>query len=261
VLDGSPPCQGFSIAGKRQLDDPRNSLAKEFIRLLRGLQPKVFIMENVSGLVKGKMKLVFAEIMKELKASGYQVKCQLMNTMYFNVPQSRERLIWIGVRDNLGIEPKLPEPSNYPFTVRDALINCKIKDYTVPRSYSEWTEKLKPMQSVTDIHPKKFGFNIRKLDWDRPSTTITKTHTPAVGLLHPEDNRYFSIPELMRLGSFPDNFRFQETTTIFMSRQAAWERIGNSVPPLFMKAIAEHIKDEILAKVDMTGGVPELVDS
>jgi DNA (cytosine-5)-methyltransferase 1 len=68
VLDGSPPCQGFSTAGKRQLDDPRNQLAMEFVRLLRGLKPKVFVMENVSGMVKGKMKLVFAEIMRELKA-------------------------------------------------------------------------------------------------------------------------------------------------------------------------------------------------
>ncbi|MBW7959864.1 MAG: DNA cytosine methyltransferase, partial [Candidatus Promineofilum sp.] len=63
VLDGSPPCQGFSTAGKRQLDDPRNQLFREYVRLLRGLQPKVFVMENVSGMVKGKMKLVFVEIL------------------------------------------------------------------------------------------------------------------------------------------------------------------------------------------------------
>lgn len=86
VLDGSPPCQGFSTAGKRQLDDPRNSLFREYVRLLRGLRPKAFIMENVGGLVKGKMKLVFAEIMRELKASGYRVKCRLLNAMYYYVP-------------------------------------------------------------------------------------------------------------------------------------------------------------------------------
>ncbi len=107
LLDGSPPCQGFSTAGKRILNDPRNQLFREYVRLLRGLKPKVFVMENVSGLVKGKMKLVFAEIMRELKASGYQVKCQLMNAKYFYVPQSRERLIFIGVRNDLGIEAKL----------------------------------------------------------------------------------------------------------------------------------------------------------
>ncbi|MCK4958004.1 MAG: DNA (cytosine-5-)-methyltransferase [Planctomycetes bacterium] len=100
LLDGSPPCQGFSTAGKRQMDDKRNQLYMEFVRLLRGLRPKVFVMENVSGLVKGKMKLIFADIMRELKASGYKVRCKLLNAMYFNVPQSRQRLIFIGVDDH-----------------------------------------------------------------------------------------------------------------------------------------------------------------
>jgi len=101
VLDGSPPCQGFSTAGKRKMDDGRNQLFREYVRLLRGLQPKVLVMENVSGMVKGKMKLIFAEIMRELKASGYQVSARLMNAMYFGVPQSRERMIFIGVREDI----------------------------------------------------------------------------------------------------------------------------------------------------------------
>ena len=101
VLDGSPPCQGFSTAGKRKMDDGRNQLSREYIRLLRGLQPKVLIMENVSGMVKGKMKLIFVEILKELKASGYHVSARLMNAMYYGVPQSRQRMIFVGVREDL----------------------------------------------------------------------------------------------------------------------------------------------------------------
>jgi len=100
VLDGSPPCQGFSLAGKRQMKDTRNQLFHEFARLLRGLQPKAFIIENVSGMVKGKMKLIFADILRELKASGYEVKCWLLNVKYFYVPQNRERLFFIGVRQD-----------------------------------------------------------------------------------------------------------------------------------------------------------------
>jgi DNA (cytosine-5)-methyltransferase 1 len=99
VLDGSPPCQGFSTAGKRKMDDGRNQLFREYVRLLRGLQPKVLVMENVSGMVKGKMKLIFVEILQELKASGYHVSARLMNAMYYDVPQSRQRMIFIGVRD------------------------------------------------------------------------------------------------------------------------------------------------------------------
>jgi DNA (cytosine-5)-methyltransferase 1 len=101
VLDGSPPCQGFSTAGKRKMDDGRNQLFREYVRLLRGLRPKVLVMENVSGMVKGRMKLIFAETLRELKASGYRVSAKLMNAMYFGVPQSRERLIFIGVREDL----------------------------------------------------------------------------------------------------------------------------------------------------------------
>jgi site-specific DNA-cytosine methylase len=85
VFDGSPPCQGFSTAGKREFGDKRNQLFKEYVRLLRGLRPKVFVMENVSGMVKGDMKLMFAEILRELKASGYAVKARLLNAMYFGV--------------------------------------------------------------------------------------------------------------------------------------------------------------------------------
>lgn len=94
-------CQGFSTAGKRVLDDPRNQLFREYVRLLRGLQPRVFVMENVSGMVKGKMKLVFADALRELKAGGYVVSARLLNAKYFNVPQSRERLIFIGVREDI----------------------------------------------------------------------------------------------------------------------------------------------------------------
>lgn len=132
VFDGSPPCQGFSTAGKRDMGDSRNQLFREYVRLLRGLKPKVFVMENVSGMVKGKMKLIFAEILRELKASGYKVKAVLMNAMYFNVPQSRERMIFIGVREDLGIDPSHPKGSIQPvaagIVVRDLIAeSCELE--------------------------------------------------------------------------------------------------------------------------------------
>lgn len=98
VLDGSPPCQGFSMAGKRNVYDKRNDLVLEYIRLVDELQPKVFVMENVSGMIKGTMKGLFKEYMLKMKELNYEVKCKLMNAKYYNVPQSRERLIWIGIR-------------------------------------------------------------------------------------------------------------------------------------------------------------------
>jgi site-specific DNA-cytosine methylase len=104
LLDGSPPCQGFSTSGKRMIEDERNYLFHQFIRLLSEIQPKTFILENVSGMVKGKMKLLFAEILKELKSAGYIVQARLMNTAYFHVPQTRQRMIFIGVRTDFAQE-------------------------------------------------------------------------------------------------------------------------------------------------------------
>jgi site-specific DNA-cytosine methylase len=102
VFDGSPPCQGFSDANRsRKLDDPRNSLFGEFVRLLEGLKPKVFVMENVKGMIKGAMKQIFLQIMASLRGAGYHVEAQVMNAKHYGVPQSRERVIFIGLRKDL----------------------------------------------------------------------------------------------------------------------------------------------------------------
>ena len=120
ILDGSPPCQGFSVAGKRVISDNRNKLFAQFVRLLNGLQPKAFIMENVAGMVQGQMKLVFADCLEALKACGYRVKVRLLNAMYFGVPQFRRRLIFIGFRNDINIEPSFPKAETQPITVGEA---------------------------------------------------------------------------------------------------------------------------------------------
>jgi DNA (cytosine-5)-methyltransferase 1 len=241
VFDGSPPCQGFSTAGKRIIDDPRNQLFREYVRLLRGLQPKVFVMENVSGMVKGKMKLIFADILRELKASGYKVSARLLNAMYFNVPQSRQRLIFIGVREDLGIEPSHPKAESRPFTVRDAWLNVDNKTFCKDIA-GYWQEKIYPL-----IQPGKNGymgkyFNTYRLGWNCPSPTLCKSTSYAgfAGAVHPEENRSITIDEAKRIGSFPDEFQF------IGDYPNQWMRIGNSVPPLFMRSIARHIRSEIL---------------
>ena len=244
VLDGSPPCQGFSTAGKRQMDDPRNSLFREYVRLLRGMQPRVFVMENVSGMVKGKMKLVFAEILRDLKASGYKVSARLLNAMYFNVPQSRQRLIFIGVREDLGREPSHPRAESRPRTVRDALSNCYIGFY--PEIKGKWAEigiRLPQGQTGEYVAGKGHGFGLQRLHNDKPSPTIRKTMAQSswACLIHPTEPRVVSEGEAKRLSAFPDEFQFVGRSTEYFLR------IGNSVPPLFMRAIARHIRENILA--------------
>lgn len=237
VFDGSPPCQGFSTAGKRQLDDPRNGLFREYVRLLKGLQPRVFVMENVSGMVKGKMKLVFAECLKELKAAGYRVSARLLNAMYFGVPQSRQRMIFVGVRENLDIEPSHPAAIRQAWTVRQALDNLVQSEADVqPALLRETWQMWRVLQG---IEPKKhFGLTIAR--WDEPSPTVVKDPgNTTTGMIHPCRFRRLTIPEIKRLSSFPDAYQMSG------DYRNQWARIGNSVPPLFMHAIALHLRSNI----------------
>lgn len=233
IFDGSPPCQGFSLAGSRDMSDQRNYLFKEYVRLLTGLQPKAFIMENVRGMVVGKMKWVFAQILRELKGAGYRVKAQLMNAMYYGVPQSRERLIFIGIRDDLNIEPSFPAPQTRPIPLREAFAGLPV-DSTVrlPRSVYVLWRQAKPGQSLAEVHERGSFFNCTKISPNKPSPTITKSSDKVLHWRYP---RPLNTAELKRACSFPDCYKFAGTDS------DAWERMGNSVPPLLMKAVAEHV--------------------
>lgn len=238
VLDGSPPCQGFSTAGKRQLDDPRNSLFREYVRLLRGLKPRAFVMENVSGMVKGKMKLVFAEIMRDLKASGYKVSARLLNAMYFNVPQSRQRLIFVGVREDVGREPSHPRAEARPVTVREAIGHLPVGEQGnhEPQVLEAWRAS-KPGASLRETHQYVGSFQSVRLDPDAPSKTQIKSHLN----WHYAIARQLTATEAGIIGSFPEQYHW------LGSKDDYKQRIGNSVPPLFMRAIASHIRGHILA--------------
>lgn len=132
ILDGSPPCASFSTAGKREAgwgkskkysdtEQRTDDLFYEYARLLRGVQPKVFVAENVSGLVKGTAKGYFLRILAELRGCGYQVSAKLLDAQWLGVPQMRQRLIFVGVRNDLGQQPVHPTPLPYRYTVAEAL--------------------------------------------------------------------------------------------------------------------------------------------
>jgi DNA (cytosine-5)-methyltransferase 1 len=255
VLDGSPPCQGFSTAGKRKYDDPRNSLFKEYARLIKELQPKAFVMENVTGMVKGYMKQAYLAIIKTLRECGYKVKGEVLNAMYFNVPQSRERVIIIGVRNDLRIEPSHPKPQGKIISFREAVRGLPEDKQLLEINHvwvDEISRKTKWISHASQLKPgEKLIPNQAsgiRLFWDKPSPTIMKNAPPGCApyvrnsMIHPSQPRTPSIREMARCQSFPDSFRFVNPLNEGM------HRIGNSVPPLFMKAIAEHIKINILDK-------------
>mgnify|MGYP007071576347 CR=1 FL=1 len=235
VFDGSPPCQGFSTAGKREIGDARNQLFREYCRLLEGLRPRAFVMENVSGMVKGDFKIVFAEILRTLKGCGYRVKARLLNAMFFGVPQSRERMIFVGIREDIGREPSHPAGWSVPVTAGNACLGvpASASRKMSARALSIWPT-LKPGQDG-DVHTPGKDFSIHKVSPDRPLPTIRKEQTSGNGQMHWSCPRWLTMRELARCGSFPDLFSFTDPAE-------GVRRVGNSVPPLLMRSIALHVR-------------------
>lgn len=241
VLDGSPPCQGFSTAGKRNLNDSRNDLFKAFIKLIRGLSPRFFVMENVSGMAKGQYRGKFNEILSSLKRTGYSVRCRLMNAKHYGVPQSRQRIVFIGARKNLNVVPDFPNPCKKTMTVRDAIWD--LKDTKFEANSNEFMMKLmkkvQPGRSAADIMNGKY-FDAIRLSWGKPSPTVKRSFRKGMNAFyHPSQDRNLSILELKRVCSFPDDYvltgKFEEQ----------WARLGNAVMPKFMYHIARTIRKQL----------------
>lgn len=259
VFEGSPPCSSFSTAGKREklwgrekaYSDTRqvaDDLFFEYVRLLDGLQPKVFVAENVAGLIKGVARGYFLQILDALRECGYTVKASVLNSSFLGVPQARERLIFIGVRNDLGVQPVFPKPRNPVYVLRDAIdVEALYKvDPETGRDITLDKYALGRKWKLLDEGTKaESPFLLVRSHRDKPVQTITAEcgNVPAAGVTHPTQCRKFTLAEVRRLSSFPDDFQLTGT---FEQR---WERMGRSVPPLMMKAVADTIKTEILDKV------------
>lgn len=288
VLEGSPPCASFSTSGKREkhwgeirpyseTEQRTDDLFFEFARLVEGVRPKVFVAENVSGLVKGKAKGYFKEILARLKACGYAVECRMLDAQWLGVPQARQRLFFLGVRDDLGLAPVFPKPLPYRYSIQDACpwINSVLKDtgglfskrvFGPDEPAPTITIGVGGLNSVhfrVDADATLDGFAIGE-EWDRlcqgqksdkyqnlvrpdqgrPSPTITAIggQPGAAAVTHPHERRKFTIGELRRICGFPDDFVLTGTY------QQQWERLGRSVPPVMMRHVAETIRKEILEK-------------
>jgi DNA (cytosine-5)-methyltransferase 1 len=286
LFDGSPPCASFSTAGKREAgwgeakkySDTKqrtDDLFFEYIRLLKGLQPRVFIAENVSGLVKGTAKGYFLEILAAMKASGYRVACRVLDAQWLGVPQQRQRTIFIGVRNDLNLDPVHPKPLAYRYSVREALpwIDGRVEYHGFKKENevmdkgelspailaSGATQQRSTVEAETDISRYAIGkewdklkpgeqsgkyFSLVKPSLDSPVPCIQASHGGAsiAGVVHPTEKRKFTIAELRRLCAFPDDFILTGTYA------QQWERLGRSVPPVMMSHIAAAVRDGVLNK-------------
>lgn len=259
ILDGSPPCASFSAVGKgdkgwgqvkkysetkQRVDD----LIFEFGRVVREVQPKVFVVENVKGITHKKpMEHAVKPFIEKLK-DMYNIDFKILASEGFGVPQYRKRFIMIGVRKDLNITPSFPiENMDNLVSVKDAL-----KNLTQPQEEIDFLiEKMsgyKIGQYLKELEDKPLGswhhktFSLCKNFYEEPSRVITQktSDISAAGVCHPFEHRKHTIAELRRLMSFPDDFKLIGTY------QQQGERLGRAVPPLLMKAVASHIKENIL---------------
>ena len=282
VIIGGPPCQGFSLAGKRNPNDTRNQLYKYYVHIVSILRPKVFVMENVRLLTSMRAPdgtLFIDNILSAFQRECYTITKKEINTYEYGVPQSRERIIIIGVRNDINRGNFMfPIPTHSICSKNQISINghkqaLTFRDATCDLPYLESGESssdplhwsvshpehvikwLKNVPEGCSAHENKdpalrppSGFNTtyKRIVWDEPCSTISTNFSMISGCrnVHPTATRALTIREAARVQSFPDEFIFKGNWGNI--RKA----IGNAVPPLFAQKLAEEIFSQLLSEDD-----------
>lgn len=251
ILSGGFPCQAFSYAGKKMgFEDARGTLFFEFARAVKETNPKVFLAENVKGLLthdNGKTLKTIINIISEL---GYNLVCpRVLKAIFYRVPQKRERLFLVGIRKDLSeqAEFKWPSPYNRIMTLKDALKSGELYKTDVPPSLGQMYPKKKadilamvpqggywkdlPDKIQREYMKKSYFLGggktgmARRLSWDEPSLTLTCAPAQKqTERCHPEETRPLTIREYARIQTFPDDWKFEG------SLSSQYKQIGNAVP-------------------------------
>jgi len=280
IIVGGPPCQGFSLSGKRWVEDPRNMLFKHYLRFVDALRPKVAIMENVRLLTSMKSTwgtLIKDEILNEFRAHGYSTLAFEVNANEYGVPQHRERILFVAVRGDFGAVPSIPTPthgnSNDLFTGVEAFRSfadaCSDLPYLEagekspndrlheavkhPKYVVDWLWDVPEGSSAHEnTEPEKrppSGYNTtyKRQLWNEPASTVQTTFGMISGSrnVHPIATRSLTIREAARIQSFPDSFIFKGSLGVIR------KGIGNAVPPLLALSIATHVWEKILNTVEI----------
>lgn len=270
LMIGGPPCQGFSLTGKRDPKDARNSLFSDYLRIAEIIKPKIILMENVKLLTSMKDpggSLVTKRILSEFSRIGYNADFFCVNAKSYGVPQHRERIIFIAIHQNIQKKPSIPQPQCGEqadlfcvikpfFTFGDAVSDLDFiesgekskKDklheaVSHPEHVIEWLVDVPEGSSAHEnIDPKlrpPSGYNTtyKRQVWNAPGATVATTFAMISGCrnVHPIATRSITTREALRLQSFPDSFRF--TGKMGDIRTS----IGNAVPPLMAYAFGRHI--------------------
>lgn len=286
------PCQGFSNAGKKKVNDPRNTLFKEFLRASRIIQPDIIIGENVKGLLSRKTdddRNYIDVIVEQFERLNYNVSYKIFKCNKYNIPQKRERLIIIGIKNKYNVEPTFPKESKSIPNLKDIVSfnmdgtikiskkqfdfstipqDCIITDLDNEETESEPHPYLKLKATSTNVeykgkvHPNLLSFGKRIspihseiIDIRKPSKTIICTYDHQPRLLVPQRNKngYYLrclLPdELKQIQGFPKDYK------VLGSRKQKIVQIGNAVPPPLITKIVKHIKKQIRRKRETTNNI------
>lgn len=260
LMLGGFPCPGFSAAGPRLLDDPRNFLYIHYIRALMQSQPSFFIAENVKGLMTMAGGQVLKQISEDFSAAGYQVSAHLVNSRDYGVPQLRERVFIIGVRNDIvekfGFVYKLPEPTHGP-GAKNSWVTLREAFTDLPTGHEE--------EVFDSSYSSMYMSRNRKKSWDEQSFTIQASGRQApqwpggepmlkLGkdkwVFQGSENRRMSVRECARVQTFPDWYEFSDGgknhTTRNNQLNEQYKQIGNAVPVLLAEKISRPIIEFLL---------------
>lgn len=251
VLDGSPPCSSFSMAGSRekawgekkkfregQADQVLDDLFFDFIDIAKKLKPKIVVAENVKGLIQGKAKGYVKQIYQGFQDADYDVQLFLLNAAFMGVPQKRERTFFIARRKDLDLTSLKLSFRERPITIKDAWIG--LNEYGKDVSSSSMVKyyyKLLPGQAMSTVHEKGSLFGQIKLNPNEPAQTMTSKEYQ---FWHWEKPALLSSKQSFRIQSFPDDYKAQDVDAKYIC--------GMSVPPFMMQRVATEISNQWLLK-------------
>ena len=245
IITGGFPCQGFSLAGPRKIDDSRNSLYKHFIKLIEEKQPYAFVAENVKGLLSLGGGTILEAIKQDFSDKGYDVFINLVNASDYGVPQDRNRVIIMGFRKDLEVKGyKFPSPFEIKKTIQEVL-----QDVPVPSEYDV----------STGAYSSRYMSRNRRKGWDNQSYTIVAMAKQIP--LHPSspkmikvsptewkfgegETRRFSYQEAAALQTFPRDMEFIGNLT------SKYKQIGNAVPVQLARVVASEVKRILNEKME-----------
>lgn len=278
VVEGGFPCQAFSYAGKgRGFEDTRGTLFHEFARCIREVEPKIAIGENVRGLLTHDGGRTLKTMVKILQDLGYRVAYKVMRSQYLDVPQKRERLVIIAVRNDVQTPILFPKERDYTISLREAIGD---KPQSEGQQYSEskyavmakvpeggyWRDLSDELQrqymKASYFHTGGKTGMARRLAWDEPSLTLTcNPAQKQTERCHPEETRPLNVREYARIQTFPDDWQFAGSVS------AQYKQIGNAVPVnlgyyMGIAAIAmlDGVMNDDLVEVEALGLIDERVD-